>query len=47
MAVEKALGFFHGPFFLREFGTADVLMAPYLERINASLFYYKGYHFRQ
>jgi glutathione S-transferase len=32
---------------LREFGPADVIFAPYLERMNASLFYYKGYDLRK
>ena len=32
---------------MRDFGTADVIMAPYLERMNASLFYYKGYDLRK
>lgn len=44
--VEEALGFFPGPYFLDDFGTADVIFAPYMERINASLFYFKGYDFR-
>ena len=46
-SVERALGFSEGPYFLRDFGTADVIMAPYLERILASLFYYKGYDLRR
>ena len=45
--MEEALEFNNGPYFLREFGTADVIIAPYLERINASLFYYKGYDLRR
>ena len=32
---------------MREFGTPDVIIAPYLERMNASLFYYKGYDLRR
>ena len=45
--MEQALRFTEGPYFLREFGTADVIIMPYLERINASLFYYKGYDLRR
>jgi glutathione S-transferase len=36
-----------GPYFLSEFGTADVIFSPYIERMNASLFYYKGYDLRK
>jgi len=28
---------------LDEFGTADVIFTPYIERMAASLYYYKGY----
>ena len=35
-----------GPYFLEEFGTSDIIFAPYIERMNASLFYYKGYDMR-
>jgi len=45
--IEEALEFYEGPYFLREFGTADVIIAPYLQRMNASLFYYKGYELRR
>ncbi|MEG4866229.1 MULTISPECIES: glutathione S-transferase family protein [unclassified Microcoleus] len=41
--VEKALASTSGPYFLDEFGTADVIFTPYVERMNASLYYYKGY----
>jgi len=44
--VEEALETTPGPFFLPEFGTADVIFVPYLERMNASLAYYKGYGLR-
>ena len=44
--VEEALEATPGPFFLPEFGTADVIFVPYLERMNASLAYYKGYGLR-
>lgn len=30
-----------------EFGTSDVIFAPYIERMNSSLFYYKGYDMRK
>jgi glutathione S-transferase len=44
--VEQALEETPGPFFLSEFGSADVIFIPYLERMNASLSYYKGYGLR-
>jgi glutathione S-transferase len=36
-----------GPFFLPEFSTADLVFIPYVERMNASLAYYKGYLLRE
>ncbi|MBW4583398.1 MAG: glutathione S-transferase family protein [Tildeniella nuda ZEHNDER 1965/U140] len=45
--VETALGATSGPYFLDEFGTADVIFTPYVERMNASLYYYKGYSLRE
>jgi glutathione S-transferase len=45
--VEEALGSTPGPYFLDEFGTADVIFTPYVERMNASLYYYKGYSLRE
>lgn len=45
--VETALAQTPGPFFLEEFSTADVVFVPYVERMNASLFYYKGYSLRE
>ncbi|MDY6940469.1 MAG: glutathione S-transferase family protein [Cyanobacteriota bacterium] len=45
--VEDALSRTPGPYFLEEFGTADVIFTPYVERMNASLFYYKGYSLRE
>jgi glutathione S-transferase len=45
--VEDALGQTPGPYFLEEFGTADVIFTPYVERMNASLYYYKGYSLRE
>jgi len=44
--VEYALASTPGPYFLEEFGTADVIFTPYVERMNASLYYYKGYSLR-
>ena len=44
--VENALGVSPSPYFLSEFGTVDVIFTPYLERMNASLYYYKGYSVR-
>lgn len=45
--VEKALMATPSPYFLEEFSTADVVFTPYVERMNASLFYYKGYSLRE
>jgi glutathione S-transferase len=45
--VEEALARTSGPYFLSEFGTVDVIFTPYVERMNASLFYYKGYSLRE
>ena len=45
--TELALASTPGPYFLEEFGTADVIFTPYVERMNASLFYYKGYSLRE
>ncbi|MGB7415295.1 MAG: glutathione S-transferase family protein [Thermosynechococcaceae cyanobacterium] len=45
--VEKALAATSGPYFLEAFGTADVIFTPYVERMNASLYYYKGYSLRE
>ncbi len=45
--VEAALASTPGPYFLEEFGTADVVFTPYVERMNASLYYYKGYSMRE
>jgi len=35
-----------GPFFLGNFSTADVVFIPYVERMAASLYYYKGLNLR-
>lgn len=45
--VEEALSLTPGDYFLAEFGTADVIFTPYVERMNASLYYYKGYSLRE
>ncbi len=45
--VEEALGRTAGPYFLDRFGTVDVIFTPYVERMNASLYYYKGYSLRE
>lgn len=45
--VEAALSQTPGPYFLEEFGTADAIFTPYVERMNASLYYYKGYSLRE
>lgn len=45
--VEAELGQTPGPYFLDEFSTADVVFTPYVERMNASLYYYKGYSLRE
>ena len=43
----SALAAHGGPFFLgARLTTADVVFAPYVERMNASLFYYKGFALR-
>ena len=45
--VEDALDSTPGPYFLDDFSTADVIFTPYVERMNASLYYYKGYSLRE
>lgn len=45
--VEKALAANSGPFFMGdEFTVADTVFVPYVERMNASLYYYTGYRLR-
>ncbi|MGK7912261.1 MAG: glutathione S-transferase family protein [Synechococcus sp.] len=44
--VEQALSQTPGPFFLEDFSTADIVFVPYVERMHASLYYYKGYSMR-
>jgi glutathione S-transferase len=45
--VEGALAVHPGPWFLERFSSVDVIFTPYLERMGASLTYYKGYGLRQ
>ena len=45
--VEQALGSTQGPYFLDNFGIVDIVFTPYVERMNASLYYYKGYSMRE
>ncbi|GBF80734.1 glutathione S-transferase family protein [Aphanothece sacrum] len=45
--VEDALSRTDGPYFLEKFGSVDVIFTPYVERMNASLYYYKGYSLRE
>ena len=45
--VEQASGQTSGPYFLEDFSTADIIFTPYVERMNASLYYYKGYSLRE
>ncbi|MBW4694291.1 MAG: glutathione S-transferase family protein [Lyngbya sp. HA4199-MV5] len=45
--VEAALSATPSPYFLETFSTADVIFTPYVERMNASLYYYKGYSLRE
>lgn len=45
--VEAALSATSGPYFLEQFSTVDVIFTPYVERMNASLYYYKGYSLRE
>lgn len=45
--VESALQVTSSPYFLDDFSVADVIFIPYVERMNASLYYYKGYSLRE
>jgi glutathione S-transferase len=45
--VETALSRRSGAYFLADFSTVDVIFTPYVERMNASLYYYKGYSLRE
>ncbi len=46
-AIEDVLSRTSGPYFLDKFSTVDVIFTPYVERMNASLYYYKGYSLRE
>ena len=45
--VGMALERLEGPWFLDRFSSADLVFVPYVERMNSSLLYYKGYNLRQ
>jgi glutathione S-transferase len=45
--VETALSRTPSPYFLEDFSIVDVIFTPYVERMNASLYYYKGYSMRE
>lgn len=45
--VENALASTPGPYFLEEFSVVEPVFTPYVERMNASLYYYKGYSLRE
>ncbi|WP_416223827.1 glutathione S-transferase family protein [Synechococcus sp. CBW1107] len=45
--MEAELQHTPGPFLLSDFSTADLVFVPYLERMAASLLYYKAYALRQ
>jgi glutathione S-transferase len=44
--VDGALATHPGPWFLERFSSVDLIFTPYLERMGASLSYYKGYGLR-
>ena len=46
-AMDEALETRPGPFFFEDLSSADLVFVPYVERMNASLAYYKGYLLRQ
>jgi glutathione S-transferase len=45
--VEEAIASTPGFYFLDQFSVVDVVFTPYVERMNASLYYYKGYSLRE
>merc|ERR1719377_491749 len=45
--VDQALQQTPGPFFLEDFSLADVIFIPYVERMLASLYYYKGFNLKE
>jgi len=44
--IERILGEKAGPYFLEEFSVADVVFTPFIERANATAFYFKGFRVR-
>lgn len=44
--IESELGVSSGPFFLEDFSLVDIVFAPFLERMDASLTFYKGFRMR-
>jgi glutathione S-transferase len=44
--VDAALAAGEGPYFLSAFSLVDITFAPFLERIVASVLYYKGLRLR-
>eukprot|EP00940_MAST-03C_sp_MAST-3C-sp2_P003318 g3318.t1 len=44
--VDRALRATNGPYFLSKFSVVDCIFVPYVERMCASLFYYKGFVLR-
>jgi len=45
--VDHALQKHPGPYFLEDFSLADVIFIPYVERMLASLYYYKGFNIKE
>lgn len=45
--VDQALKVKPGPFFLEQFSIADTIFIPYVERMLASNYYYKGFNMKQ
>lgn len=45
--VDQSLNKTPGPYFLKEFSLADVIFIPYVERMLASLYYYKGFNMKE
>merc|ERR1711907_759398 len=44
--VDRNIGSTKGPYFLDQFSVVDCVFTPYVERMSASLFYYKGFTLR-
>jgi len=44
--VDRTLRQTSGPYFLQDFSLADVIFIPYVERMLASLYYYKGFNMK-